>query len=206
VSSGGRPALVGTDDLTPLLEALRNGLVVGVPTDTVYGLAARLEPEAVDRVFAAKGRPPALALPVLVGSLDQLSLVASSFPAAAQALAEALWPGPLTLVIRARRRVGALVGGSGRTVGVRWPAFPLVEQLCLEAGPLAVTSANRHGEPPLTTADAVRVAFSSEQVAVVADGGRCEGTPSTVVDCTGRAPTCLREGAVPWEAIERSLR
>jgi L-threonylcarbamoyladenylate synthase len=205
VTGASRPALVGVDDLAPILRALAEGSVVGLPTDTVYGLAARLDGAPVARIFAAKGRPQGTALPVLVGDREQVGLVAASFPKRAWAIAERLWPGPLTVVVRARRRVGELVGGDGRTVGIRWPDHPLVEQLCLEAGPLAVTSANRHGEPPCTSASAVLAAFGAGDVPLVVDGGDCDGAPSTVVDCSGQRPVCLREGAVAWSEIEALL-
>jgi L-threonylcarbamoyladenylate synthase len=200
-----RPALLTADALAPIVGALAAGSVVGLPTDTVYGLAARLDCASVERVFAAKGRPTRLALPVLVGAREQVGLVAASFPEPALAIAERFWPGPLTLVLRAKRSIGVLVGGDGKTVGIRWPDHPLVEQLCLEVGPLAVTSANRHGERPCTSASEVRATFDAGEVAAVVDGGDCDGTPSSVLDCSRRRPTCLREGAVRWFEIEAVL-
>jgi L-threonylcarbamoyladenylate synthase len=197
--------LLPTDELAPILAVLRAGGVLGLPTDTVYGLAAQLDRASVDRLFAAKGRPANLALPVLVGALDQVDRVATTFPAAAVTLAERFWPGPLTIVVRSRRSIGQLVGGDGRTVGIRWPNHPLVEQLCLAMGPLAVTSANRHGEPPCTSAGRVRAAFGAVLVAAVVDGGDCSGEPSTVVDCAKRRPACVREGAISWSEITRAL-
>jgi len=199
------PALLGVDDLESVAAALLQGAVVGLPTDTVYGLAVRLDRAAIDRVLAAKGRPSALALPVLVGARAQVDRVASSFPAPAAVLGERFWPGPLTLVVPAKRAIGRLIGGDGRTVGVRWPNHPLVEQLCLEVGPLAVTSANRHGEPPCTTAQQLVELFAAGEIAAVLDGGVADGSPSSVVDCSGRRPTCLREGAVSWEQVEAAL-
>lgn len=190
-----------------VLAALDAGRVVGVPTDTVYGLAARIDrPEGLAAIFAAKGRPPALALPVLIGRWRQVHLVASEWPRAASAVAARYWPGPLTVVVPARPELGPLLGGDGRTVGLRRPRHREVQRLCREAGPLAVTSANRHGEAPGTTAAEVRAAFPDGEVAVVVDGGRCDGVPSTVVDCTVTPPVCLREGGVPWPWVEAALR
>ena len=200
-----RPRLLSGDDLGPIIQALVEGRVVGLPTDTVYGLAARLDPDSVDQIFAAKGRPPDLALPVLIGAREQVGLVASSFGEPAVTISERFWPGALTLVVRAKRAVGRLVGGDGRTVGIRWPDHPLVEQLCTEVGPLAVTSANRHGEPPCTSARALMATFAEAEVAAVVDGGACDGVPSSVIDCSKRWPTCLREGAVAWSDVQSVL-
>ena len=190
-----------------VLAALDAGKVVGVPTDTVYGLAARIDrPEALAAIFAAKGRPPDLALPVLIGRWRQVHLVASEWPRAASSVAARYWPGPLTVVVPAKPELGPLLGGDGRTVGLRRPRHREIQRLCREAGPLAVTSANRHGEPPGTTAEEVRTAFPDGEVAMVVDGGRCDGVVSTVVDCTVTPPVCLREGGVPWPWVEAALR
>jgi L-threonylcarbamoyladenylate synthase len=197
---------VDVDPIAVALRAFRSGAVVGVPTDTVYGLAAILEPIALGQVFEVKGRPDDLALPVLVDGLDQVRSIATSFPPVAAHLGEVFWPGPLTLVIPAKRAIGKMIGGTGRSVGVRWPNHPLLETLCNELGPLGVTSANRHGEPPLTSAQAVRDVFDAELVPLVIDGGRCAGEPSTVVDCTTRVPRCVREGALSWSEIEARIR
>ena len=205
MSVASKPALLAADDLAPIVELLVAGSVVGLPTDTVYGLAARLDREPVDRIVAAKRRPPGRALPVLIGRREQVGLVAASFPRSASAIADRFWPGPLTVVVRARRAVGGLVGGDGKTVGIRWPDHPFIEQLCLEVGPLVVTSANRHGEPPCTNASDLRLAFEASEVAAVVDGGDCDGVPSTVIDCSGKRPTCVRDGAVTWSEVEAVL-
>lgn len=200
------PRLVDPADLDAVAAALVAGGVVGLPTDTVYGLGAALLGPATAKLFDVKGRPPGLALPVLVGERAQVDRVASSFPPVAVVLAERFWPGPLTLVVPARRAVGRLLGGDRRTVGVRWPASPFVEELCLRVGPLAVTSANRHGEPPATDARAVVAGFERSEVALVVDGTAEGGTPSSVVDCAARVPGCLREGALSWSELEEVLR
>jgi L-threonylcarbamoyladenylate synthase len=191
-------------DRRAALAALDAGKVVAIPTDTVYGLAARLDrPEAIAEIFDLKGRPPDLALPVLVGRWRQVRRVAANWPRNASMVAARFWPGPLTVVVPARPEIGALLGGDGLTVGVRRPHHRLVQSLCRAAGPLAVTSANAHGRPPCTTAAEVSQAF--EDLDVV-DGGLCDGEPSTVVDCTASPPVCLREGGVPWPWIEAALR
>ncbi len=187
------------------LEALEQGLVVALPTDTVYGLAARIDrPGALAAVFAAKGRPADLALPVLIGADDQIPEVAGQWPEVADLLASSFWPGPLTLVVPGVDGLGRRLG-SGGTVGVRRPRHALVQSMCTAAGPLAVTSANVHGHPPCTTVAEVASAFPGGELAVVVDGGCCDGIPSTVVDCTATPPACLRDGALPWDRIDAVL-
>jgi tRNA threonylcarbamoyl adenosine modification protein (Sua5/YciO/YrdC/YwlC family) len=184
------------------VRALAQGLPVGIPTDTVYGLAVdpfRLG--ATDRIFRAKRRPRDVSLPLLVTGIDQALAVATAVPDLALALMERYWPGPLTLVIPARPGWDADLGEDEATVGVRSPDHPVPLALCAVTGPLATTSANRHGDPPLVTAEAVAELFG-EAVPVVLDAGRCQGSPSTVVDCTGQQVKLLREGRVPWAELQ----
>lgn len=193
--------------LDAVVTALDEGAVVGIPTDTVYGLGARIDrPEAMEGVFRAKGRPVGLALPVLVGTWRQAREVASRWPRNASMLAARFWPGALTVVVPVDPALGRHLGGIGTTVGLRRPQHRFVQALCRRAGPLAVTSANRHAHAPCTTAAAVRETFGADDVALVVDGGTCAGQPSTVADCTVSPPACLREGAVPWSWVEASLR
>ena len=182
-------------------QALAQGLLVAIPTDTVYGLAVDpFCPGATDRIFEAKRRPRDVSLPLLVSGVDQALSVSTAVPDLALELMAAYWPGPLTLVLPARPGLGADLGDDEATVGVRSPDHPVPRALCEAAGPLATTSANRHGQAPLERADAVSEAFG-DAVAVVLDGGRCTGSPSTVVDCTGQALKLLREGRVPWAEL-----
>lgn len=212
MSSGvtGRPPVLDVDDgatLDAVAAALDDGKVVAIPTDTVYGLGARLDrPAAIAGIFAAKDRPPGLALPVLVGRWRQAKDVAARWPRSASMLGSRFWPGALTLVVPVDPSLGALLGGDGKSVGLRHPDHRFVRTLCRRVGPLAVTSANRHGAPPCTTAAGVRDAFSAVDVGLVVDGGTCDGVPSTVVDCTATPPTCLREGGIAWSWIEAALR
>jgi L-threonylcarbamoyladenylate synthase len=186
--------------------ALRGGAVVGIPTDTVYGLA--VDPRhrgATERLFAAKRRPDSVELPVLVTDVSQADALAG--PAGllplARRLAERFWPGPLTIVMERGADIDWDLGGDGRTIGVRCPAHPLARALCQEVGALATTSANRHGEPPVTTASALAAEFRAD-VAVIIDAGVCDGAPSTVVDVTGPAIRLLRDGAVPWGEVQQA--
>lgn len=189
---------------TAVLQAVRalgQGLPIGIPTDTVYGLAVdAFRPGAADRIFAAKRRPRDVSLPLLVTGVDQALSLTTAVPDVARALMDAFWPGSLTLVLPARPDLGADLGEDELTVGLRSPAHPVPQALCAAAGPLATTSANHHGEPPLTTAAAVALAFGDD-VPVVLDAGVCEGSPSTVVDCTGHDLKLLREGRIPWAEL-----
>jgi L-threonylcarbamoyladenylate synthase len=187
--------------------ALADGAVVAVPTDTVYGLAVDpTQPEAVERLFALKGRPTDVPLPILVAGPEQVALVTGQLEAAALALAERYWPGPLTLVVPRPPGFTVDLGGpvaARQTVGVRRPDHPVVVALCELLGPLAVTSANLHGDPPATSAQEVVQAFAgSDQPEMVLDGGVCDGVPSTVVECRGPASRCLREGALAWSVLQ----
>lgn len=205
-SAVGRPAgrvPVTRGQLEAMAGALCRGEVVVLPTDTVYGLAARLgHPGALAAVFELKERPPGLALPVLVDDIGQVGEVAAAWPAAAAVLAGRYWPGPLTLVVPARPEIAGSLGGDGTSVGVRCPDHDVVRSLCRIVGPLAVTSANRHGRQPCTTAAAAASAFPG---ILVVDGGTCEGVPSTVVDCTASPPRSLREGALAWSELAAVL-
>jgi tRNA threonylcarbamoyl adenosine modification protein (Sua5/YciO/YrdC/YwlC family) len=174
-------------------EVLRAGNVAAIPTDTVYGLAAdAAQPEAVDLLFELKQRPRDVHIPELVADVEQARLVAVVAAPYVERLLERFWPGALTVVLDR-------VDGGG-TVGVRCPDAAVVRSLCRQVGPLATTSANVHGAPPLTTAAAVIEAFG-DSLAVV-DGGVLDGLPSTVVDCTdGAGPVLLRPGAIAFDAI-----
>lgn len=178
--------------------ALVGAQPIGIPTDTVYGLAVDpFRAGATDRVFEVKRRPREVRLPVLVAGVDQALSLTTAVPALARRLMDRYWPGPLTIVLPARPGIGADFGDDGRTVGVRHPDHPVPQALCALAGPLATTSANRHGEPPMTTAGELDQRFG-DLVAVVLDAGVCAGRPSTVVDCTGVDLLLLREGAIAW--------
>jgi tRNA threonylcarbamoyl adenosine modification protein (Sua5/YciO/YrdC/YwlC family) len=180
--------------------ALRQGLAVVIPTDTVYGLAADpLRPGATARLFEAKGRPTRVQLPVLVDSIEQAESV-GAIDARAKRLMERFWPGGLTVVVRRRPDVDLELGDDSGTVGLRCPDHAVARRLCADVGPLATTSANLHGGATPPTAAGVAELFG-EAVAVVVDGGRCEGMPSTVVDCTGPDVVLLREGSVAWADV-----
>jgi tRNA threonylcarbamoyl adenosine modification protein (Sua5/YciO/YrdC/YwlC family) len=187
------------DASTASLEAaaalLAAGQVVGVPTDTVYGLAAHLDDDAaVERLFACKRRPSSVPIAVLCATTADAVGVAATWPRGADRLAERFWPGPLTIVVDAPPALATRLGATSG-VGVRVPDDVLCRSLLARTGPLAVTSANLHGAPPATTAaDALGIGTG---IAAVLDGGTREGAVSTVVDVTADPPVVVREGAIP---------
>lgn len=198
------PAVGDPPPPTAVLQAVRalaQGLPIGIPTDTVYGLAVDpFRPGATDRIFAAKRRPRDVTLPLLVTGIEQALTVAIALPPLALELMARFWPGPLTLVVPAKPGTGADLGDEDLTVGLRSPAHPVPLALCAASGPLATTSANLHGEEPLTTAEAVAASFG-DALPVVLDAGVCAGSPSTVVDCTGQELKLLRAGRIPWSEL-----
>lgn len=190
--------------LDQALAALRRGEAIGMPTETVYGLAADASsPEAVRRIFALKGRPADHPLIVHVADAGQLDAWARNVPDAARRLAAAFWPGPLTLILQKRPGVPDAVTGGQSTVGLRCPAHPLALALLRGfGGGLAAPSANRFGHISPTTAAHVREEFG-EAVPVVLDGGECEvGIESTILDLSGDTPRILRPGRITHAHIE----
>jgi tRNA threonylcarbamoyl adenosine modification protein (Sua5/YciO/YrdC/YwlC family) len=193
--------------LEKAVAALATGSIVAIPTDTVYGLA--VDPTragATDALFDVKLRPATLELPVLVANVDQGEGLAGpdGLSLVARRLVRRFWPGSVTIVVRRHRDVDWTLGGDGRTIGLRCPAHSFARQLCDRVGPLATTSANRHGKPPITSASGLIEEFGAD-VALVVDGGVCDGAPSTVVDVTGAALRCIREGAVAWSEIQEFM-
>ena len=203
VSVAGDP--VPPEAIDAAVHALQSGQLIVLPTDTVYGLAADpFHTGAADRVFAAKRRPRDLELPVLVGNLEQAMELAVGVTDTATRVMERFWPGALTVVVPCDPVVAERLGSDDATVGLRWPDHPVPVAVCRRLGPLATTSANLHGRPTPPTAEAVAEEFGN-LVAVVLDGGVCEGSPSTVVDCTGVEPKLLREGRIPWTSVQAAL-
>ena len=174
--------------------AIRSGDVVVIPTDTVYGLACDpANPGAVERIYAAKGRPPDLELSLLAADTAQLEGLVE-MGETARALARAFWPGPLSMVCPVGGRRLA-VPRLGSTLMVRVPGHPLLLRLLRETGPVASTSANRHGEPPAATASAAR-GLLGPGFGRILDGGPSAGMASTIIDLSSRPPRLLREGPV----------
>jgi len=185
---------------------LRKGELAVLPTDTVYGVAAdAFSPPAVAALLAAKGRGRDMPPPVLVGTVRAASALVEDLNQSAKDLIEEFWPGALTLVCRASRTLSWDLGDAKGTVAVRMPLHPVALDLLKEVGPLAVSSANRSGEPPATTMAAAEAQLG-ESVAVYLDGGACPGpVPSTMVDLTGPVPRLLRRGIIPVERLRRVI-
>jgi L-threonylcarbamoyladenylate synthase len=194
------------DAIDAAVEVLRRGGLVAIPTETVYGLAADAsDPDAVRRIFAAKGRPADHPLIVHLPDADALDGWADPVPDGARALADAFWPGPLTMVLPRHARVPDVVTGGRDTVGLRVPAHPLTHRLLVRfGGGLAAPSANRFGRVSPTRAGDV-VADLGGDVDLVLDGGPCEvGVESTIVELTGE-PTVLRTGQITADQLEEVL-
>lgn len=189
--------------LARISAALEAGAVVALPTDTVYGLAVLpLTPGAVDRLFELKGRPDNLAVALLVGDMVQAQRVMKMNYAAMQ-LAARFWPGALTIVGERMPGLGLELGGDESSIGVRCPASVYIHQICRRVGPLAVTSANRHGEIPAESVTMLREVFGPQLL--IADGGECCSEPSTVVDVRDNTARLLRAGAIDFDEIRAAL-
>lgn len=173
-----------------------------LPTDTVYGVGAdAFNPDAVERVLDAKGRGRQMPPPVLIPSIQTVDGLARDVAPAARALMEALWPGPLTVIVHAQPSLAWDLGETHGTVALRVPDHGAALALLGRTGPLAVTSANRTGQPAATTADGAKEQLG-DAVAVYLDGGDSPlGTASTIIDATGVALRVVREGGIGWEKL-----
>ncbi|WNC14547.1 L-threonylcarbamoyladenylate synthase [Brevibacillus brevis] len=186
---------------------LKNGEVVAFPTETVYGLGANaLSNEAVEKIFAAKGRPSDNPLIVHIAAMEQLPSVASEVPAKAAQLMDAFWPGPLTVILPNSDRVASLVTAGLHSVGVRMPDHPVALALIGAAGvPIAAPSANRSGRPSPTTASHVLADLEGRIAGVVDGGATGVGVESTVIDVTVEPPMILRPGGITREQLEEVI-
>ena len=186
---------------------LLRGCVIGIPTDTFYGLAADpLNLAAVEEIYRVKGRPETRALPILVNSLEQALELAREVPANFARLAEAFWPGALTLVVYAAKRVPLKVTANTGKIAVRWANSQVVSKLIDEfGGPITGTSANISGFPSCANAEQLMKQLGG-RLPLVLDAGETGGTMgSTIVDLQGGAWKIVREGAIPVAEIDRVL-
>jgi L-threonylcarbamoyladenylate synthase len=185
------------------VELLRRGEVVALPTETVYGLAANaLDAKAVLKIFQIKGRPANNPIIVHIASVEMTKRCVANWPASADKLAKAFWPGPLTLVLPRAGEIPGIVTADGATVGVRWPSHPFIQAVIRECDfPLAAPSANLSGCVSPTNAEHVRKQLS-DKILLIVDGGQSQvGIESTVLDLTVSPPQILRPGMIHAESL-----
>jgi len=187
-------------------QALQRGDLIGLPTETVYGLAAdACNAQAVAKIFSIKGRPSDHPLIVHVADIKSAKRFASDIPDFAKRLMDAYWPGPLTLILPRIADVATTAAGGQNSVGIRSPSHPIARQILLAAQDLGVwglaaPSANKFGRVSPTTAAHVREEFGD--ALLVVDGGACDvGIESAIVDCTRGRPVLLRPGVLTWEQL-----
>lgn len=188
-------------------ELLKSGAVVGLPTETVYGLGANaLDGQAVKKIFEAKGRPQDNPLIVHIAELDSIHRLVSHIPDSAYALFDAFWPGPLTIILPKSKLIPDEVSAGLDTVGIRFPSHPIARQIIKACNlPIAAPSANLSGRPSTTTAQHVLEDLDGK-IAAVVDGGPCGvGLESTVISLAGERPRLLRPGGITLEALESVL-
>jgi L-threonylcarbamoyladenylate synthase len=191
-----------SEGLAAAERAVKDGQLVVLPTDTLYGIGAdAFSPSAVRALAATKGRGRDMPVPVLVGSWRTLDGLVDRVVPTVRDLVRAFWPGGLTLVVRHAPTLSWDLGDAAGTVALRMPLHPVAVELLQRTGPMAVSSANISGRPPATTADEAWTQLGAS-VDVYLDGGPCPAAvPSTIVDCTGPAPRVLRSGAVSIAAL-----
>jgi L-threonylcarbamoyladenylate synthase len=202
-----RPDAIDEGEIARAAAALTAGGIVAYPTDTFYGLAIDpRNPAAVEKLFAAKGRDPQQASPLIAANVTQAE-ESVEFNAASRALAARFWPGPLSLVLAARPIVRRTALGGLKSAAIRVPAHPIARALARAAGfCITATSANRSGKPPAQSALEIDVALL-EHIDVLIDGGPAPGgSPSTIVDLTDGAPRLVRAGAIAWDHVLESLQ
>jgi len=190
------------DNMRTTADSVIRGELVVLPTDTVYGIGAdAFIPSAVNALLDAKGRGRDMPVPVLVGSWKALDGLVLHLPDKARELIEAFWPGALTLVLTHAPTLAWDLGDTRGTVAVRMPLHPVALELLKLTGPLAVSSANRSGQPAATTAAEAQEQLG-DAVAVYLDGGTCaEPVPSTIIDLTSDVPRLLRAGAISADDV-----
>ncbi len=184
------------------IDAVKRGDLVVMPTDTVYGIGAdAFKSWSVMALQNAKGRGRTVPPPVLIGSRATVDGLVFGLPSVARELMDAFWPGGLTVVVEHAPSLQWDLGDANGTVALRMPLHPIALDVLRETGPMAVSSANKHGQPTATTAQDAREQLGYA-VSVYLDGGECtDNTPSTIVDVTGDVPRLLRAGAIPVEKL-----
>lgn len=199
--------ILSEKDVAVAAKILKSGGLVAIPTETVYGLAANaLNEAAVQKIFAAKGRPSDNPLIVHISEIDEIYNLVSEFPAKAQKLADAFWPGPLTMIFKKSRVIPNIISGGLDSVAIRLPANSVARKIIKESGcPLAAPSANLSGSPsPTKTAHVIADLFG--KIDAIVDAGTCNvGVESTVISLCTDNPKILRPGAVTPEQLRNVL-
>jgi L-threonylcarbamoyladenylate synthase len=200
------PGDVRAAALAPAVGVLRRGGIVAYATDTLYGLAVDpRSPEAVERLFAAKGRDARAAVPLIAATLEQAPLAALLTERDLR-VARIFWPGPLSLVAPAHVSIAGAALGGGTTVAIRVPAHDVARALAAAFGfCITATSANPSGLPPACTADEVAAALAGHVDVLLDSGPAPGGPPSTIVDLRHEPPTLVRAGAIAWDRVLESL-
>ena len=201
-----------TDNIEIAASFLRSGELVAFPTETVYGLGARIDSdEALQKIFLAKGRPSDNPLIIHISSQGQLSLLTDQIDELSQKLIEHFWPGPLTLIFKKKNSISNLITAGLDTVAVRMPAFDLATRLINKVGiPIAAPSANRSGRPSATSYEHVMNDFNGLIPCILKSNDLTNnrsrhGLESTVVNCSGEQPILLRMGSIPFEEIQKVI-
>lgn len=193
---------VRDDAITTATQSVQSGELVVLPTDTVYGLGANaFDAVAVSDLLRAKGRGRDFPVPVLVGSWTTIDGLVAEVDPRTRDLVEAFWPGGLTLVVRHAPSLNWDLGDAKGTVAVRMPLHPVAIELLEKTGPMAVSSANRHGQPPAQTAAEAQAQLGEDVAVYLEDGPAQGGVASTIVDVTAARPRILRQGALDAAAL-----
>ncbi len=199
--------MIISKDINQALKILQNGGLIGLPTETVYGLGAdALNINAVSKIFSAKGRPADHPLIVHIGSAEEMIFWAENIPDEAWILAKYFWPGPMTLILNKKSHVPDIVTGGQNTIGLRVPNHPMALELLKKfGGGIAAPSANRFTKVSPTTAQHVANDLK-ESVDIILDGGTCEvGIESTIIDLSSKNISILRPGVVTSENLKKVL-
>lgn len=193
-----------TAAISAAVQAIGNRELIVLPTDTVYGVGAdAFSPQAVAVLLAAKGRSRQSPPPVLIGSIQVLDALATDLPDTGRDLAHHFWPGALTLIFNAQPSLSWDLGETHGTVALRQPDDTLAQQILQNTGPLAVSSANRHGQAAATSIDEAQQALGQSISVYINDGQRNSQQASTIVDCTVTPHRVLRSGAITIEELRR---
>jgi L-threonylcarbamoyladenylate synthase len=193
--------------LEAAVRLLQEGGVLAIPTDTLYGLAVdAFNADAIERVFTVKERPEGMALPVLLSGAEQLEKVAQQVPLRVSRIADAFWPGPLTLIVKRNGALPPRLTAGNSTVAVRVPDHPVPRALARRLDrPITGTSANISGAADPQTLEELRHQVGERVDLIVEDGPSPAGTASTIVDVSGEDPKLIREGVIPFDEIAALL-